>query len=87
MSRVAVLHDGDAADTLRGMARPFRLDQPLPIVRQSDGRFREIERDAELARATHTVDPQPQRESTPMHSEPIPWPPARSGPAPFKVGG
>lgn len=76
--------------------RPFKLDQPLPITRGSDGRFQEM--------AAPTAGPEnplqavasgatPQnwapgigQGSAPIKSPVNPFPPANPGTRPFKFG-
>jgi hypothetical protein len=78
------------------MAAPFRLDQPLPITRQADGRFREVTREAglppnpiEVAEAGGFPDrwaPGIGQGTAQVRGPTIPWP-AVEKPRPMKLGG
>jgi hypothetical protein len=76
--------------------RPFQLDQPLPITRGTDGRFREL-----AAPSTGPANPltaiaagnTPQswapgigQGTAPTHSPVNPYPPANPGTRPYKFG-
>jgi len=75
---------------------PFRLEQPLPIVRGTDGRFQEPRAPQAGLANPLTVEasggtpqswaPGISQNTAPTKSTSIPWPPANPGAKPFKVG-
>jgi hypothetical protein len=78
------------------MAAPFRLDQPLPITRQTDGRFREVTRQDRLPPNPAEVSadggrpdrwaPGVGQGTAPVRGPEHPWP-AVAKPRPMKLGG
>jgi hypothetical protein len=76
--------------------RPFQLDQPLPITRGSDGRFREIATPQEgpenplVAAAAGSMPkawaPGIGQGTMPTRSPVNPYPPANPGNRPYKFG-
>lgn len=85
-----------APDTLLPMASPFKLDQPLPITRTTDGRFQEMRRDMDRAVPPNPLEveqggQQPKawapgigQGTAPTRGLSIPWPPARNDKSPIK---
>jgi hypothetical protein len=75
---------------------PFRLDQPLPIVRGANGRFQEPRAPQVGPANPLTVEatggtpekwaPGIGQNTAPTKSQPIPWPPSDAGKKPFRVG-
>lgn len=77
------------------MAAPFRLDQPLPITRQADGRFREarptqpVTNPVQVSEAGGTPEkwaPGVGQGTAPVRGPTVPWPPV-AHPRPMKLGG
>ena len=78
------------------MPAPFKLDQPLPITRQTDGRFQEMRRDMDRAVPPNPIEEEQDGKqpsewapgigqgTAPTRGPFVEWPPARNDKNPIK---